>query len=299
MSGTCPYTLQDVIEEKTYSIGQLKKDFQNLNDFKADFNPRKHCGNKIIYHYQMLHLLNCRRGTKGYKTLPEYLEDPELANQIWAECCQRNRRDVGVPSATDLYEAHRINKGSIVAFKASTAKFLYKKYKAKHILDPTAGWGGRMLAAASLGIKYTGIDTNTNLKQGYDNMINDLSLKNCQMIWEDTLKVDYESIGADMVMTSPPYSNMEIYEEMADWANDDAFYTSFMIPLLKKLDKETKCKIYAINISPKMYQQLINKYNVRKCNHKIDMRQQLGKQYKTKSQDYTYIWYGYKNIVKE
>jgi len=295
---SCPYTIEDVIEWKTYSLHQLKKDFQNLNDFKADNNPRKHCGNKIIYHYQIKHLLNCRRGTKGYHTLPEMLEDPILSTKIWEETCQRNRRDVEIPSPIDLYECHRINKGAIVAFKAPTAKYLYKRFKAKHILDPTAGWGGRLLAAANLGIQYTGIDTNTNLKEGYDNMIKDLNLNNVKMIWENTLNVDYKSIGADMVMTSPPYSNMEIYENMDGWKDDHDFYENFMIPLLKKLDEETHCKIYAINVSPKMYKELITKYNVRKANDQIDMRQQLGQQYKTKSQDYTYIWYGYKKMVK-
>ena len=35
---------------------------------------------------------------------------------------------------------------------------------------------------------------------------------------------------------------------------------------------------------------MIKKYNVRPCDHKVDLRQQLGKQYKTKSQDYIYVW---------
>ena len=39
------------------------------------------------------------------------------------------------------------------------------------MLDPTAGWGGRMLGAWALGIDYTGVDTNTNMKIAYDNMM--------------------------------------------------------------------------------------------------------------------------------
>ena len=73
------------------------------------------------------------------------------------------------------------------------------------------------------------------------------------------------------------------------WKNDDEFYKTFLIPLFRKIDEETNCNV-AINISPKMYDAVIKKYNVRLCDHKVDLRQQLGKQYKTKSQDYIYVW---------
>tara|TARA_R110000787_G_scaffold282601_1_gene394559 strand:+ start:517 stop:1434 length:918 start_codon:yes stop_codon:yes gene_type:complete len=298
--GECPYTIEDVIEEKTLWVSDIKRDFNLLKEFSADVNCQKHCGNKIIYHYQMLNLLNCRRGDKkNYMTLPEMLSKDETATQIWWEACDRERRkNAIVPSPTDLYEAHRINKGSIVAFKPSTAKYLFKKYEAKHVLDPTAGWGGRLLAAASLSIKYTGIDTNTNLREGYEQMIEDINIKNCKMIWEDCLKVDYTTIDADIVMTSPPYSNMEKYEECPLWKSDDDFYTTFMIPLFKKLDEETNCRVYCINVSPKMYKALINNYNVRECDEKIDMRQQMGQRsFKTESKDYTYVWSGGCNIL--
>ena len=84
-------------------------------------------------------------------------------------------------------------------------------------------------------------------------------------------------------------SYMEIYEHMSTWKNDDEFYKTFLIPLFRKIDEETNCNV-AINISPKMYDAVIKKYNVRLCDHKVDLRQQLGKQYKTKSQDYIYVW---------
>ena len=44
------------------------------------------------------------------------------------------------------------------------------------------------------------------------------------------------------------------------------------------------------NISPKMYKKLTEKYGYPVCDFQEDLRQQLGKQFKTKSQDYIYIW---------
>ena len=67
------------------------------------------------------------------------------------------------------------------------------------------------------------------------------------------------------------------------------FYKTFLIPLFRKIDEETNC-IVAINISPKMYDTVVKKYDVRRFDHKVDLRQQLGQQYKTKSQDYIYVW---------
>ncbi len=274
-------------------MDKVKKDYNNLCKFDALTNPRKMCGNPILYNYQMKNLLNCKRGdVKNYKTIEEIFNDPNEIQKLWDETIKRNRRKNNSPSAVDMYECHRINKGSIVFFKSSTAKYLYKKYEATSVLDPTAGWGGRMLGAASLGIKYTGIDTNLKLREGYDNMRKDLGLKkrNYKMMWKNCLKVDFSKIDYDLVLTSPPYINMEIYEGMKPWENDRIFYNQFLIPLMNKCYKHLKIGGHmCFNISPKMYNGLMS-WDYRPCDFKEDLRQQLGKQYKTKSQDYTYIW---------
>ena len=90
------------------------------------------------------------------------------------------------------------------------------------MLDPTAGWGGRMLGAWALGIDYTGIDTNVNMKPAYDSMIEMLNSKTpaifeepkLQMLWQSALDVDFSTLDYDFVLTSPPYVNLEIYEHM-------------------------------------------------------------------------------------
>lgn len=286
-----PYTYEEVFNCKKRSLDELKKDFNSLVKFPADVNPRKFCGNKILYHYQMKNLLACRRGNPDWKTLKEWFDDDELKEQLWKETIHRNRRDKAeYPSPTDVYECHRLNKGSIVLFKSSTAKYIYKLFNAKNVLDPTAGWGGRLLGSSSLDIKYTGYDTNINMKEAYDNMKNDgFSNDKQKMVFEDCLSADFTQEKYDLVLTSPPYSNMEIYEHMTPWKTDDDYYKDFLIPLLNKLHEETNCPL-CINVSPKIYQTLIKKYKYKECDTQIDLRQQLGKQYKTKSQDYIYIW---------
>lgn len=313
-----PYTFQDILACKDISEEDVKKDWNNLRKFDALSNPRKFCGNPIIYKYQFENLLKCRRGTKGYKTLEEWFSDDKLKDELWELAVHINRRDKApYPSPTDVYECHRKCKGSIVAFKASTAKYIYKLFGAKNVLDPTAGWGGRMLGAMSLGINYTGIDTNVNMKEAYKSMMEvgnptfyfdgsilyqprndtgatyvrgDNSEYYMKMKWRSCFDVDFSEKKYDLVLTSPPYDNMEIYEHSELYDNENnKYYEDFLIPLMNKLHDETECPI-CINISPKIYKTLTEKYHYPECDRQIDLRQQLGKQYKTKSQDYIYIW---------
>ena len=316
---TMPYTYEQVLQCKDITKQLIKKDYKALCDFPADTNPRKFCGNKILYHYQMKNILACKRGNKGYKTLEEWFADPELKEKLWKDTITRNRRaKAPVPSPCDVYECHRINNGSIVFFKSSTAKYIYKKFNAKNVLDPTAGWGGRMLAAMSLGITYTGYDTNINMKEAYKSMMcidedtiygrqftgPDGSWDRClyddgtaaEMYYKNCLEGHFDPDNEheyDLVLTSPPYGNMEIYEHMSPWKNDEAYFTEFLVPLMNKLFAETNCPI-CINVSPRIYHKLtsaLTNYGIRACDEEIDLRQQLGKQYKTKSQDLIYVWY--------
>lgn len=300
-----PYTLEQVMKCKDITLDAVMKDYKALCDFDAETNPRKFCGNKTIYNYQFKELLKCRRDSKGYKTLQEWFEDPLLKEKLWKDSIHRNRRDKApYPSPTDVYECHRINTGAIVPFKASTAKYLYKKFKATSVLDPTMGWGGRMLGATSLGVHYTGFDTNIDLKPGYEKMIEDLKLKKInplvggyetypKLFWETSLNEDIiKTLDYDMVLTSPPYENLELYQHMKPWDYEADFYKGFLIPLMTlchKYLKEGGSNCW--NMSPKMYKKLTEKYYYPKCDAQEDLRQQLGKQYKTKSQDYTYIWF--------
>jgi len=292
-----PYTFKDILACKDIDEKQIQKDWENLCKFNALTNPRKFCGNPIIYKFQFENMLKCKRGNKGYKTLEEWMNDDELKEELWQLTISINRRDKALyPSATDVYECHRKCKGSIVAFKSSTAKYIYKLFGATNVLDVCAGWGGRMLGALSLGINYTGIDTNINMRDAYDKMMS-MFVANIEsgngeatMIWKSCFDVDFSEYPYDLVLTSPPYENMEIYEhsELYDKKNN-RYYEDFLLPLLHKLEDETDCPI-CINISPKIYKKLTETYKYPKCDREIDLRQQLGQQFKTKSNDLIYIW---------
>ena len=297
-------TIGDIENHKLITTEELQRDLANLNRFKAKSNENNFAGNPFLYHYQFKNLLNCKR--ENGKTIYDIWNDKAEWDKLIEQTKLRNRG--GRTAAGNVFECFRINLGSVVMFKSTTAKYLYQKYRAKSVLDPTAGWGGRMLGAWALDIDYTGIDTNTELKPAYDKMIEFLDKENTfdsnlfeaensklQMIWQSCLDVDFSKIDYDFVLTSPPYINLELYEHMEPWQSDEAFYKEFFIPLWQKcVDNIKQGGHVAFNISPKMYEDAL-KNGLKPCDEDEDLKQQMGQRQDDlkkgkKKQDKIYVW---------
>tara|TARA_R110000765_G_scaffold346342_1_gene436513 strand:- start:244 stop:1146 length:903 start_codon:yes stop_codon:yes gene_type:complete len=293
----CPHTWEDVETCKDITLDLVRRDYHNLCVFDATVNSKKLCGNKTLYYYQYRNLIRCRRET--WHSLETIMNNPVLKQDLWNQTVKRNRNDSNPSCSTaDMFECWRINKGAIVFFKSTTSKYLYRLFNATSVLDPCAGWGGRMLGAMAHGIKYTGIDTNINLKEGYDRMINDLLVEThspefvnqYKMIWDSCLNVNYNELDYDFILTSPPYINMEVYENMTPFESDIIFYTDFLIPMMNRSFEGMNVGGHmCINISPKMFKSLM-KIGYRPPDSQVDLRQSMGQNYATKSQDYIYVW---------
>ena len=112
-----------------------------------------------------------------------------------------------------------------------------------------------------------------------------------KLVWGSCLDCDFSKYYYDLVLTSPPYINMELYEKMIPFESDKKYYEEFLIPMLHKsykylINGGNMC----INISPKIYKQLTEKYNYNKCDLQIDLRQMKKSNYVIKSRDYLYVW---------
>ena len=298
-------TINDIVNHKLITDQALLLDLDNLKKFSGTENSNNFYGNPFLYHFQFANLLHCTRERNGKPrdTIYDMWADPVKKAFLIEQTRKRNRG--GKVPANNIFECYRINTGSIVMFKSVTAKYIYKKYGATKVLDPTAGWGGRMLGAWSLGIDYVGIDTNDEMKPAYDGMMdflmnktnsfgNDLftvdNKSKLNMIWASCLAVDYSKIDYDFVLTSPPYINMELYKKMKPWENDKVFYEDFFIPLFNKcVNNIKKSGKVCFNISPKMYADAL-KYGLTPCDLEEDLLQQLGQKMGKKKQDKIYIW---------
>jgi hypothetical protein len=231
----------------------------------------------------------CKVKTKKGSFYDMMLDD-DLREEWWVKINKYANGSRPKTPATRLFEIYRRCTGAVVFFKPTIAINMYHKYGATHVLDPCAGWGGRMLGAMAKGIAYTGIDTNLNLRPSYDAMMEQFGKVN--MIWGDALEQDFTAIDYDMVLTSPPYwdtGNLEIYELMKVWKTEKEFYETFLIPLITKCRASIKRSgKVCFNISPKMYKALTGKYKFPPCDEQVAMLQQKV-QGKDKG-DMVYVW---------
>jgi len=277
-------TYNDIVNCKNLNLDTMKKEYSKL--VKSVNNPNGFYGNKIIYSLFLQEMIETKRDKKNYKTIREMFEDEELKNKLIDLAIKVNRRKkLNYVEPVDIYEVHRLCYGSINTFKACQVKSIIKNFGGTHLLDPTAGWGGRLLGSVSSGLKYTGIDTNINLKEGYDKLIEIAG--GGEMIWDSCLNVDFSNIDYDLVLTSPPYLNLEKYNNMELWNNNEAYYKDFLIPLIDRLTTNIKRggKV-CINISDYMYKDYL-KYGGVECIECQNLNQQLGGK---KNKELIYIW---------
>ncbi len=109
-------------------------------------------------------------------------------------------------------------------FKTTVAKTVYDIFKPKVILDMSSGWGDRLISAIAYSqtvdydVKYFGYDPNTSLTQGYKNIIDTLAGDNranfgVKTAPFETADLSYIKEDVDLVFTSPPYFDFEVYSE--------------------------------------------------------------------------------------
>ena len=133
---------------------------------------------------------------------------------------------------------------------------VFKFLKPKKVLDFSAGWGDRLIASMAYGCEYTGVDPSNCMHERYEKMIKTLGGKNKKDYkvykkgFED-FKV--EKSKYDLVFTSPPFFDLEIYEDsetqsVKRFNNIEDWKKSFLFPSLKKsfigLQKEGYLAIY-------------------------------------------------------
>lgn len=275
----------DVILAKKLSENRLQLEYKKLKEYKVNNAKMCNVGNKILHHFQIDNL--CRvKNAKG--SFYEWMVDEEKRKKLFALSSKYSYENYKKTPCLRMFECYRRTIGAFVFFRPNIAINVYDYCSATSILDPCAGWGGRMLAAMVKNINYTGIDTNTDLRLAYDEMMKFETQSSVKMIWEDCLKVDFSQIDYDCVLTSPPYFTLEIYPHMQSWVTKDIFYDEFLIPLINKCRAHIRRNgKVCINISPSMYKQLI-KRGYDSCKSELPMIQRTIRDINKK--DKIYIW---------
>lgn len=268
------------------------KDFEKLKSLKfktTDKLTLSVVGNKTSNYYFQPY----RMKTKVGKWSPyDRWNDPEKKKKIIEVCHQiyKKRPDV-LDTPACFRDAIRMSSNSINQFKPYVAVYVYQKFKPTRILDISAGWGDRLIAAISQDIDYIGIDSNKKLKVPYTNMIRDFKSKSeVKMIFKKSEDVDYSKLPIyDLIFTSPPYFDLEQYEGMTKYDDKEHFTNSYFIPSINNSWKYLKKGgIMALNMPEEMYKILLPILGKSK---KIKMPIQNRFVYKDKTPRFEYIYW--------
>ena len=114
------------------------------------------------------------------------------------------------------------------------------RYPAR-MLDFSAGWGDRLIGAIASDIDYIGVDPNPCTHRGYAKIIKELGdSKRHTVIKAPFEEVPLENLGrADLVLTSPPYFDLEVYsgeagQSILSFPSEQGWLKGFLEPSLKK-----------------------------------------------------------------
>lgn len=267
------------------------KDLKNLSEIhptKNDLN--RLAGNKFIDYYMFPYRLDVTTSYRGINFY-EFIKSPSKY--------LGPKKYIYYTEFIKTYSAYRFYSlyiSSVSIFKPLLSKYIYELYTPTCVLDPTMGWGGRMVGAIVLpDINYIGFDTNTDLIEPYKKMVADLNVSNrVNLFFQDSSKVDFSKFKYDMVFTSPPYYTknklVETYEHMPVYKNKEEWYEAFYYPVFHNAYKHMKPGHFCINTNVEGYDLL--KRFLGPCNTKIDIKNKNATRKKNKSNgsEYIYVW---------
>lgn len=188
-------------------------------------------------------------------------------------------------------------------YKNYIIRDLYKYFNARNILDFSAGWGDRLIAAASLDVKYTGVDPSKCMKPIYDIIINTLVDKNRQKNYNVIYK-KFEDTNFkqkfDFIFSSPPFFTLEIYEEnnseqsINKYRDLESWFQSFLCVIIQKsymyLEKNGYFGININDFGKYKFLDRMNEYCI-KNKFKYIGRYFYINQYEDPNKNYAYKWH--------
>lgn len=207
----------------TYSESERKKDWAALVS-KAVLNPdgtpksldaRSRPGHKILDHH-MRHFYDVKNW-KG-QSVRDCLTQAALEKALFS-----NLRMHSTPYKSEIRRMLILSAGlgHVTKYRAAMAKAIVQTYKAKRVLDPCVGWGGRLLGtlAADPQMAYVGCEPDPQTYKALQAILQDTALP-ANIHSRVTLYAEpVENVLArlqaqppfDLILTSPPYFNLEVY----------------------------------------------------------------------------------------
>ena len=267
---------------------ELKKISEKPQDLEC-LNGRSKLGCDLIDYYFFLNRLETV-GNKGINFFEfirdiDYYKTKKYIQTLFTYCTNHNRYVDN--EIKKYYYIYGLCFGRVNAFKITNALSLYQRCKPCTIMDPFCGFGGRLVAALLLDYNYIGVDLNVNLTPNYHRLMNDLGKKSSSkvtLLFQDAVDVDYSQYQYDMVFTSPPYENIEIYPHSQKKTKEE--WNQFYKTVFQRTwDSLQSNGTYAINCNHAIYKEHLLPLLGPSVTNIL-----LKKSSKNNYQEYIYIW---------
>lgn len=229
---------------KPLVLTDIEQDYANLVNMNMNIAISDRCriGNNVVDYFTFEKRLHTRGkyNVSFYEfieRIDEFKKKKFIQNMLHYYETVKNKNKTKNETIV-LKEVYNICVSAINIFRPLVAMEIYSKYKPTCILDPCAGWGGRVVGAAALNIsRYIGIEMNTSLSKNYADMktfLEERSKIAIDMHFMDALAIDYASLPPyDMVFTSPPYYFLEKYANNKSYESKEEMNLLFYNPLFK------------------------------------------------------------------
>jgi DNA modification methylase len=257
----------DICKElKTVSFETVCKDWRKISLLShqdiLNLNGRSRLGCDLLDYYFFEQRLETI-GNKGIHFFDfveniEHYKTKKYIQTLLTYCEKNNRYNDSL--LKKYYYCYGLCFGRINAFKITNALQIYQTYKPKMaVMDPFCGFGGRLVGAMLQNINYIGIDLNLDLEPKYQQLLADFgkeSLSKVELLFTDSATVDYKLYKYDMVFTSPPYENIEIYKHSKKLTTEEwsAFYKTVFQASWDAMGNDGT---YIININEKIYRTIL------------------------------------------
>lgn len=165
-------------------------------------------------------------------------------------------RRFGHLDAYTLREAVYHSTFEATEFKPSVLAALIEKFHPKRVLDFCAGRGSRLVACIAKEVDYTGVDPDSALFPIYAKMVKTLAAPARQAGYQ-MLNIKAQDLDLpaddmyDMVMTSPPYFDLEIYsndpsQSVEEFPDVAVWLEKFLLTSIRKAAKHLRRGGYMI-----------------------------------------------------
>jgi hypothetical protein len=217
------------------SKAEAIESYQELKESPISSPDFSRIGLKALDYFFLHHRIKAK--TKRHISFFEAMKNKDLIKHLNTLVVRYKKKSLSEYDDDGLlkaqYSVFQLYYGTVNQFRPMIAKWVYSTLKPKvGILDYSAGWGGRCLAAMSMGIPYIGVDANTKMQTAYGDMIDTLDPEaKVQMIFQPSETIDFSRFQYDLVFTSPPYFMIEEYERMPAYGSKQGFLEKFFIPV--------------------------------------------------------------------